>query len=246
MLGLYPPATEAQLHQTEEQLGFPLPADLRRLYTEIANGGKDLGPVFTLIGAAGGCPRYAYDPHGTLASWVSHSGWRPHPRIEEALLRHPGWRVVVDWPPKGLLLIGDPGESSLNLDPFTGRLYTMDPCVAVPLEDGEEGEAATITGGDMPVRYLDAFSLVAPSLGIWFSRWLDDLYGVPGASWPYPRERRLLKPEMVETSDLPDPEVVWRGLYRFGPEWRRPRRDDERLAAEPDEDWPYWPLGVEP
>jgi hypothetical protein len=26
---------------------------------------------------------------------------------------------------------------------------------------------------------------------------------------------------MVETADLPDPDVVWRGLYRFGPNWNR-------------------------
>ncbi|HEV8194001.1 MAG TPA: hypothetical protein VGP82_21345 [Ktedonobacterales bacterium] len=87
----------------------------------------------------------------------------------------------------------------------------------------------------MPVRPLDALSLVAPPLGIWFSRWLDELYGVPGASWPNPRERRLLQPEMVETGDLPDPEVVWRGHYRFGLEWRPRKSDDERLDAEPAE-----------
>lgn len=35
----FPPATEEQIQETEQQLGFPLPLLLRLLHTEIANGG---------------------------------------------------------------------------------------------------------------------------------------------------------------------------------------------------------------
>jgi SMI1 / KNR4 family (SUKH-1) len=50
----FPPATEEQLHETEEALGFPLPPLLRLLYTRIANGG--FGPGYGIIGAIDGFP----------------------------------------------------------------------------------------------------------------------------------------------------------------------------------------------
>ena len=49
---LYPPATDEQLQATEEVLGFPLPALLRALYAQVANGG--FGPGYGLLGAIGG------------------------------------------------------------------------------------------------------------------------------------------------------------------------------------------------
>lgn len=48
----FPPATEQQIRETEQQLGFPLPQLLRLLYTQIANGG--FGPGFGIIGAVNG------------------------------------------------------------------------------------------------------------------------------------------------------------------------------------------------
>lgn len=53
-LNSYPPATEEQLRQTEQLLGFPLPSFLRSLYMQVANGG--FGPGFGVIGAIGGFP----------------------------------------------------------------------------------------------------------------------------------------------------------------------------------------------
>ncbi len=50
----FPPATEEQLHETEQILGFPLPPLLRLLYTRIANGG--FGPGYGIIGAIDGFP----------------------------------------------------------------------------------------------------------------------------------------------------------------------------------------------
>ena len=86
---LYPPATKEQLRATEEQLGFPLPPDLRCLYLEVANGGLNLRPVEFFLGAIGGCGEYAATrPDGqTIEAFANNSGWQLHPRIEEALHR---------------------------------------------------------------------------------------------------------------------------------------------------------------
>ncbi len=46
------PATEEQLGQSEKQLGFGIPPLLRRIYTEVGNGG--FGPGYGLIGCLGG------------------------------------------------------------------------------------------------------------------------------------------------------------------------------------------------
>jgi hypothetical protein len=55
---LVPPASPEQIEATEASLDFPLPEFLRRVYTEIANGG--FGPGLGLIGVPGG----ATDEHG--------------------------------------------------------------------------------------------------------------------------------------------------------------------------------------
>ena len=48
----FPPATETQLLETEQQLGFRLPPLLCLLYTRIMNGG--FGPGYGIIGVLGG------------------------------------------------------------------------------------------------------------------------------------------------------------------------------------------------
>lgn len=48
----FPPATDEQLQETEEILGFSLPPCLRLLYKKLANGG--FGPGAGLCGAVGG------------------------------------------------------------------------------------------------------------------------------------------------------------------------------------------------
>lgn len=48
----FPPATEAQLRQTEQRMGYPHPPLLRALYLHVANGG--FGPWEGLIGIPGG------------------------------------------------------------------------------------------------------------------------------------------------------------------------------------------------
>ena len=48
----FPPATHAQLDRASRQLGIPIPADLRTIYVEVANGG--FGPGYGLLGVDSG------------------------------------------------------------------------------------------------------------------------------------------------------------------------------------------------
>src|SRR5688572_8509251 len=48
----YPPASEEAVVATEEQIHFPLPQTLRRIYLTVANGG--FGPGYGVMGVLGG------------------------------------------------------------------------------------------------------------------------------------------------------------------------------------------------
>lgn len=206
----YPPANKEQLRQTEAELGFPLPFALNRFYAEIANGGRHIGPVSLLYGATDGCRRSGITGQETIGQFASRSDWRMHPAIEEALLHHLGRYVLVDSLSKGFLLLGEiEGYNDTTvLDTLTGRVYqTSYPYWFSVLPT---------TGGEQNISRL---CLEAPSLGAWSARWLDNLTGhIPAERWPQIAHGPLTD-DMVETSDLPDPEVAWRGLYRFGPGW---------------------------
>lgn len=203
----YPPATEEQLRATEEQLGFPLPLDLRTLYAEVSNGGLNLGPSNRFHGAIGGCCQGApyWNDGPTIEQLASASGWRLHPRIAEALFHHPGNYVIADSRPGGFIFLADTGCSAgLEMDGATGRLYLIDCWDEVPDSQGDDPER----------RYLLTIEAWAPSLSIWFERWLDGTDDHLAE-----RQQVELLTEMIETDDLPDPDVAWRGLYRFGPHW---------------------------
>ena len=207
----YPPATEEQLRATEEQLGCPLPPDLCRLYAEVANGGINLGPVQVFHGAIGGCGEYAdtRSDGQTIEELMSESDWEIHPRIEEALLRYPGRYVIVHDFPHGFTWIGVDSELGVSINMKTGRIYISD----------YWGEIPDAPGDDSSPNILQTLQVVAPSLSVWFERWLDKSRGEPSI------DHGELLPEMVETDDLPDPEIVWRGLYRSGPD-RKLRQDN--------------------
>lgn len=55
----FPPISAARVRQAEEELGFDLPALLRRLYTEVANGG--IGPGSGILGIGDGAKQYRKD-----------------------------------------------------------------------------------------------------------------------------------------------------------------------------------------
>ena len=207
-LTCYPPATEEQLRATEERLGFPLPPDLRRFYAEVANGGFDFD-YCVLYGAIGGCgvnPRHR--PNGpTIEELVRESDWRLHPRIEEALVRHPDRYVIVDSLPKDFLRIGDGGSSLIVINRLTGCLYVLDYWDELPDVIVEDPPYDPF---HLQVQYMQA---LAPSLSAWFSRWLD------GVRDTWQSDPQPLAADMVDTDDVPDPDGVWQGVYRFGPAW---------------------------
>lgn len=202
----YPPATEEQLRATEEELGFSLPPDLRRLYSEVSNGGLNLGPSYLFHGAIGGCCQGApyWEGGPTIEQLTSDSGWRLHPRIEKALFLHPGSYVIVDSMPEGFIFLAHTGcSTALEMDGATGRLYLTDCWDETPDSQGDDSER----------RYLLTIEAWAPSLSIWFERWLDD------TKHEHIESQDKLSLDMVETDDLPDPDAVWRGLYRFDQNW---------------------------
>ena len=63
---LFPTASEEQVRATEERLGFPLPALLRQLYTQMANGG--FGPGTGLPGVKDGFT--GVYPHDDGSLWA--------------------------------------------------------------------------------------------------------------------------------------------------------------------------------
>jgi SMI1/KNR4 family protein SUKH-1 len=213
---LFAPATEEQLRATEERLGLPLPSDLRRLYTEITDGALNFGPVEVFRGAE------------DLAS--ESSDWRLHPRIGDALLRHPGSYVIVDSLPQDFLYIGGGHNcGDIAIDMLTGRLYDLDYWDDLP-------DVVIDNAPFEPLPFqLQYIQLAAPSLGVWFERWLDNRWLEQFS------DHTRLFPEMVESGDLPDPDAVWRGLYRFGPRWHFwEQQPDDTDAAYDAQHAIYW------
>jgi len=125
----YPPATEAQLRATEEQLGFPLPPMLRLLYGEVANGGNILSPHrrYPFFGVEGGRHLRLVKGDGrTLGRLMSRNQWRLHPCVADALERYPGYSVRADASPDGFVTLSDQGcGTTLEFDIRTGKAYLI-------------------------------------------------------------------------------------------------------------------------
>jgi len=148
----FEPATEDQLQETEEVLGFPLPPMLRALYSEVANGG--FGPACGLRGVLAGAPKTSE----TLVDWYLSKA------EQFTLFNLEGFEIQEDtcitfadsfWP-RLLLPICDWGCGvQIGLDSVTGHLLRVG-----PLE-----KAYNLT-------------LMATSLEGWLYRWMSgELYG---------------------------------------------------------------------
>jgi hypothetical protein len=96
------PAPKAALDEAEARLGFPLPAPLRRVYAEVANGG--FGPGGGLLSVEGAVAAYA-----EMASnpWGAHQVWPAELLPIQAI--DPGYVAIdvksgriVDWDPEDL------------------------------------------------------------------------------------------------------------------------------------------------
>jgi SMI1 / KNR4 family (SUKH-1) len=155
------PATPTEVDHAEARLGFALPASLRLLYTEVANGGVGPVPMYgvgngvrspegdDLVGVYEGrrCPRQPYP---------DRPGARPLPVAGER------------WPACVLPLA----------EPRSGVLF----CLDVPSGQVLSGEGHAPEHG---VGYADWLQVEAPSLEAWLVRWLDGeaLPHRPGGRW---------------------------------------------------------------
>ena len=83
---LPPPATAQAIAEAEEIIGYPLPRLLRRLYTEVANGG--FGPESGIVGVRGG---HAYQGNLVDLAELYESGPDPEGRIPAGVV------PIYDW-----------------------------------------------------------------------------------------------------------------------------------------------------
>lgn len=146
---LLPPATPAEIAQAEARLGFALPAALRRLCLEVANGG--IGPV-PLFGVGNG----RRSPDGEDLVGVYECLLRPRMGYPE----RPGARLqavaFAAWP-VGILPLSEPRD---------GILFCVDALGGGVLS----GEGHAVELGIPPTEWLQR---EAPSLEAWLLRWLD-------------------------------------------------------------------------
>jgi hypothetical protein len=143
-------ATDPQLVETERLLGFALPAPLRALYKEVANGG--FGPGYGIVGAVGGAPA---DEDSNVAE-LYRLDRQVRPFLEESGVDRdsPGWfePFFNEWPRRVLRFV-DWGCCIWScIDARTGRVLRFEPL---------HGK-----------RDREAMEWEADSLEQWLERWL--------------------------------------------------------------------------
>ncbi len=129
----FPPATEQQIRETEQQLGFPLPRLLRLLYARIANGG--FGPGFGIIGAVNG---YLGVDH-ILGSIARRYQWEIDFADALRQLYKGGWASLT---PEGRQVLWEDGIGSRELWE-SGQLT----------DDEPEGEAPPLEEENLPAPW---------------------------------------------------------------------------------------------
>lgn len=203
----YPPATEEQVRQTEAELGVSLPPLLRILYTEVANGGNLLPRHDPFFGVGDRQPDTFIDDFGRTIGRMSRSGWRLHPCMAQALERFPGHIVFSDGRPEGFLTLSlELGWTALEYDLPTGRIWLTRPGPEIPSEDPSED-----LGRLTEIEY--AASSLEECLNVTLDRTL----------YTHNRAGREISDKdfesFIESSCSDDARAVWRGLYRFSPDF---------------------------
>jgi hypothetical protein len=148
----FPRASEAQLAEAERVLGFALPATLRTLYAEVANGG--FGPAYGLVGIGDGAgiddtPEHVED------RYRAERDDSPR-RIESGFEKgDPNWfePFFDEWPARMLQILHWGCNIWSCVDVRTGRVFRYE------WLDG--------------TRVLDCMVPEADSLQTWFERWLS-------------------------------------------------------------------------
>jgi hypothetical protein len=147
----YPAATEDDVRSTEKMLGFPLPPVLRKLYTQVANGG--FGPGYGIVGARGG--------HPSIGPRMYRTGWRMPERVVASLREHPERYLESDRSPDGFMQLCHWGCGMFSeLDLRAGHVYLT---FAVELHEiADDGES--------PIGWGIQFQ--ASSVEEWLELWL--------------------------------------------------------------------------
>lgn len=193
---LFPPATEEQLHQTEQRMGYPHPPLLRALYLHVANGG--FGPWEGLIGTPGGFsetlhardPRYDHVIQEELIKVYGEAFCREsYPRLfdplpfdlQEREKKSDDPRLIGlaerEWPTSFVNLCRGQEEEGFYVHARSGCVY---------LAGNAWNQEKTLTGE--PATTL--LHLQADSLEEWFERWLaGELESRYYSEEPEPRER---------------------------------------------------------
>ena len=134
----YPPATDEQIAQTEEQIGFALPPLLKDLYQQLANGG--FGFYLGFVGVAGGDESENGD---TIEKGTIHTTWRLSEVAPDGLI---GLRKVfkcMELPDRFIPWAGWGCGIESWIDGWSGRIYQVgtweldDSISDMPLEEGE-------------------------------------------------------------------------------------------------------------
>jgi hypothetical protein len=143
------PATRAEIEHAEARLGFSIPASLRRLHAEVANGG--IGPVL-LYGVGTGW----HSPEGEDLVGVYEDRLRPRPPYPDRADGRSLMVAVAEWP-ACVLPLAEPRDGVLFcLDALTGEVLSG------------EGNAL-----ELGLSHADWLQREAPSLEAWLARWLD-------------------------------------------------------------------------
>lgn len=123
----FPPASEEQVRQTEEKLGFALPISLRELYMHVANGG--FGPGTGLRGVTGGYSDY--DEDNTLATCYLSYTRKGCIALSDAIVEqkqcHPTVCLTLPytvWPCQLLLLLDLGCTQQICIDPQDNLFLT--------------------------------------------------------------------------------------------------------------------------
>lgn len=148
---VHPPASSAEIQEAEDQLGRALPAAVRRVYAEVANGG--FGPGYGLWGLISG----HQDDDSVVSRYALYTG-APEPGYENWLW--PRSRIVVaHW---GCAIV-----SCLDLAEEGTPVYRFDPAGFI-----SRGDAADM-GEDPSSSLEDFFTRESDSFVAWMRAWLE-------------------------------------------------------------------------
>jgi hypothetical protein len=182
----YPPASEQQLSDTEQQLGFNLPPLLRLLYAQVANGG--IGPGYGIYGAIGGYGDFGNTDQRRIPQRHIVHRYRQEVNLAEAYIqwRRDGWRALtpealealredgLQMKPEHLESLVEPTPEQRATPEWQASIPSPWPEQLLPLCNHGCGITTSIYAntGQVWQGMHDAYMQVSNSLEEWLERWL--------------------------------------------------------------------------